>query len=88
MLECQLKIINRLGLHARPAAMIVQTTNKFKAKIRIIKEDMEVDGKSIMGILMLAAPFGSVLKVTADGEDESQVLEGLQKIFDAKFNED
>ncbi len=87
MIECHLKIENKLGLHARPAALFVQTTNRFKSKIRVIKGDMEVDGKSIMGLLMLAAPLGTQLKVILEGEDEQAMLEGLKKIFSAKFNE-
>ncbi|MBI2915962.1 MAG: HPr family phosphocarrier protein, partial [Elusimicrobia bacterium] len=70
MIEQELKIENELGLHARPAALFVQTTNKFKSKIRVRKEEMEVDGKSIMGLLMLAAAMGTALKITIDGEDE------------------
>lgn len=87
MIECLLKIENKLGLHARPAALLVQTTNKFKSKVRIIKEDLEVDGKSIMGLLMLAAPLGTHLKVVADGEDESQLVESLRNLFASKFGE-
>ncbi len=87
MIECQLKVENKLGLHARPAALFVQTTNRYKSKIRVVKGDMEVDGKSIMGLLMLAAPMGTQLKVILEGEDEQAMLEGLKKIFTAKFNE-
>jgi len=87
MIECQLKVENQLGLHARPAALFVQTTNKFKSSIRVIKEDMEVDGKSIMGLLMLAASSGTILKIIVDGEDEYSLLEQLKKIFTNKFGE-
>lgn len=87
MIESNLKIENQLGLHARPAALFVQTTNRYKSKIKVIKGDLEVDGKSIMGLLMLAAPMGTQLKVIIDGEDEQGMLEGLKKIFSAKFNE-
>lgn len=87
MIECALKIENQLGLHARPAALFVQTTNRFKSKVRVIKDDLEVDGKSIMGLLMLAAPLGSILKVVIDGEDESQLVENLTNLFASKFGE-
>ncbi len=88
MIECELTVQNRLGLHARPASLFVQTTNKYKSKIKVVKEHMEVDGKSIMGLLMLAAPMGTVLKIIAEGEDEKLVTEHLKKLFDAKFGEE
>ena len=87
MLECDLTIENQLGLHARPASLFVQTTNRFKAKIKVIKDGFEVDGKSIMGLLMLAAPQGTVLKIIVDGEDEAKLLESLKSLFSKKFNE-
>lgn len=87
MVECHLTIENRLGLHARPASLFVQTTNRFKSRIRVIKDNMEVDGKSIMGLLMLAAPMGTVLMIIAEGEDEQQAVESLQKLFASKFGE-
>ncbi|OGR86507.1 MAG: phosphocarrier protein HPr [Elusimicrobia bacterium RIFCSPLOWO2_01_FULL_60_11] len=88
MIECELTVQNRLGLHARPASLFVQTTNKYKSKVRVMKDAMEVDGKSIMGLLMLAAPMGTVLKITAEGEDESDVIEHLKKLFKSRFGED
>jgi len=78
---------NRLGLHARPAALFVQTTSKFKASIKVRRGDQEVDGKSIMGLMMLAAEEGSQLTVVADGPDEQDVLSALQTHFDNRFNE-
>jgi len=88
MIECLLTVQNRLGLHARPASLFVQTTNKFKSKIKVIKDAMEVDGKSIMGLLMLAAPMGTVLKIIADGEDEEEIVDRLKKLFNSRFGED
>jgi phosphocarrier protein HPr len=88
MIECQLIVQNRLGLHARPASLFVQTTNKFKSKVRVIKDHMEVDGKSIMGLLMLAAPLNTVLKVIVEGEDEKELVEKLKNLFDSRFGED
>lgn len=87
MIECFLKIENRLGLHARPASLFVQTTNRHKSKIRVCKDNMEVDGKSIMGLLMLAAPMGSVLRIVVEGEDESKLIENLKRLFVNKFGE-
>lgn len=87
MIECDLKIENRLGLHARPASLFVQTTNRFKSKVRVFKENEEVDGKSIMGLLMLAAPMGTVLKIVVEGEDEKSAVESLKKLFAGKFKE-
>ena len=88
MIECLLTVENRLGLHARPASLFVQTTNKFKSKIRVVKDNLEVDGKSIMGLLMLAAPIGTVLKIIAEGEDEDEMVVQLKKLFSARFGED
>ena len=88
MIECHLTVENRLGLHARPASLFVQTTNKYKSKVRVIKNNLEVDGKSIMGLLMLAAPMGTVLKVIVEGEDENAMVEHLKKLFAARFGED
>ena len=88
MIECELTVQNRLGLHARPASLFVQATNKYKSKVKVIKGAMEVDGKSIMGLLMLAAPVGTVLKIIAQGDDENEVVEHLKKLFNARFGED
>ena len=81
-------VSNKLGLHARPAALLVQTASRFRSSIKISKEDIQVDGKSIMGILMLAAESGSLLKVTADGEDEVQALQEIETLFQRKFDEE
>ncbi len=87
MIECYLKIENRLGLHARPASLFVQTTNRFKSRIRVLKDSLEVDGKSIMGLLMLAAPMGTNLRVIAEGDDEQAAVDSLKKLFASKFGE-
>ncbi len=87
MIECDLTIENQLGLHARPAALFVQTTNRFKSKIKVIKDDLTVDGKSIMGLLTLAAAQGTSLRVIVEGEDESHLIESLKKLFSSKFGE-
>ena len=87
ILEQKFTIGSKLGLHARPASLFVQMTNRYKSKIRVIKDDFEVDGKSIMGLLMLAAPMGTILKVIVDGEDEQKLVESLKALFSNKFGE-
>ena len=86
-IERQFTISNKLGLHARPAALFVQTTNKFRCSIKVRKGDQEVDGKSIMGLMMLAAEEGSVLCVRADGQDEAELLASLDALFQNLFGE-
>ncbi len=87
MLQKDVIIKNKFGLHARPAAVFVQTASKFKSKIKILKDSQEVDGKSIMGIMTLAANAGSTITLVADGEDESQALEVLDKLIEGGFGE-
>jgi phosphocarrier protein HPr len=88
MQEITVTIKNKLGLHARPAAMVVQTAARFKAKIKIIKDDQEVDGKSIMGIMTLAAGLGSQLSFMVDGEDEAQAATALKELVERGFGEE
>jgi phosphocarrier protein HPr len=87
MIEKNFKVKNRLGLHARPAALFVQTTNKFRSSVKVRKGDQEVDGKSIMGLMMLAAEEGSVLCIMADGDDEFEVHSAMEKLFTDCFGE-
>lgn len=88
MIEQDLKIINRLGIHARPAALIAQTSAGFSCDIRLSKDNITVDAKSIMGVMMLAAEFGSNIHITTSGADEKEAAQALKKIFENKFNED
>ncbi|MEA3362737.1 MAG: HPr family phosphocarrier protein [Thermodesulfobacteriota bacterium] len=81
-------IVNRLGLHARAAAQFVQTATKFSSEVNLIKDDIEVNGKSIMGILLLAAPQGTDIAVTVDGEDEDQAMDVIAELIEAGFGED
>ena len=81
------EIKNKLGLHARAAAKLVHTAARFKSDIKIRKGDEEVDGKSILGILLLAAGRGSVITLKADGEDEREALDAIEKLIEAKFDE-
>ena len=88
MLEKIIVIKNKLGLHARPAAMFVQTTGKFKSSVKIIKDGQEVDGKSIMGLMMLAAGLGTELKLLINGPDENELFAAIEQVIEAKFDEE
>jgi len=87
LIERNLEIKNKLGLHARAAAKLVHIAARFKCDIKIRKGDEEVDGKSILGILLLAAGRGSVITVRADGADETEALDTIQDLIDRKFDE-
>lgn len=81
-------ILNKLGIHARPAAQFVKTANRFQSDIYVEKDGEEVDGKSIMGLMMLAAGHGSVISVNAEGSDADAALAALGELIDRKFEED
>ncbi len=81
-------IVNRLGLHARAAALLVKTASRFASEITIKKEDMEVNGKSIMGILLLAAPKGSDILLMIDGSDEELAMQQLAELIEDGFGEE
>ena len=83
----ELIVQNKMGIHARPAAMIVRITNKFKADVFVEKDEEQVNGKSIMGLMMLAAGKGSRVKFIASGEDAAQMLTELEQLFERKFDE-
>lgn len=82
------EIRNRLGLHARAAAKLVHLSNRFAAEIRLVKDEVEVNGKSIMGVLMLAAPRESRIIVRADGPDAAEAVEAIGALIDGKFGEE
>ncbi len=86
--EKTVKIVNKLGLHARPAAMFVELASKFKAHISVRKDSNEVNGKSIMGIMMLAAANDTVVQIIANGEDAREALDALAALINEKFNEE
>lgn len=88
MLSRSFTIKNRLGLHARAAAQLVQTANQFAAEVTLLKEDIEVNGKSIMGILLLAAPKGTEISVAVDGPDEERAMVVLADLIEDGFGED
>jgi phosphocarrier protein len=87
MMKKELLIENKLGLHARAAAQIVKSASAYTSKITLVKDGLEVDGKSIMGIMMLAAAKGSSVLLEVRGEDEGQALAGLEQLFKDKFGE-
>ena len=87
MNERNIEIKNKLGLHARAAAKLVHTAARFKCDIKIRKGDEEVDGKSILGILLLAAGRGSAITVRANGDDENDAMDAIQELIDRKFDE-
>ena len=87
METCSLSILNALGLHARAAAKFVHTAGRFTAHIRVARGDREVDGKSIMGLLLLAAAQGSDIRIMADGPDESDAIAALCALVERGFDE-
>ena len=88
MIEAQIEIINKLGLHARAAAKFIACTGQFAAKVRVGKTATQlVDGKSIMAVMMLAAAKGTVLHVCIEGKDETQAFEALQTLIQNRFDE-
>jgi phosphocarrier protein HPr len=87
MIERSVQIVNRNGLHARPAAEIVKAAAKFKSEITIVRDDLEVNGKSIMGVMMLAAEFGATLTVRANGPDAQQAVDAIAELIAHRFGE-
>ncbi len=88
MIERMVTIKNRAGIHARPAALLVQTASRYQSTIYIEKENDRINGKSIMGIITLGASYGTSLKLIAEGGDENDAIEAMVKLFDSKFEED
>jgi phosphocarrier protein HPr len=83
----KIEIKNKLGVHARAAALLVQTANRFSAQVTISKDGQTADGRSIMGVLMLAATQGSIIEVEAAGQDAEQAVKAIEKLVDKRFNE-
>lgn len=88
MVKKEFTILNKLGIHARPAAQFVKLANRFEADVFVEKDGEEVDGKSIMGLMMLAAGHGSTILVSADGPDEEAAIEAVGELIARKFEED
>jgi phosphocarrier protein HPr len=84
----QVTIINKLGLHARPAMSFVDTASSFTSDIKVAKDSQVVDGKSIMQLMMLAATQGTELRIDAQGPDAKQAVEALTRLIQSKFDED
>ena len=88
MIQEKIKIKNKLGIHARPATLLAQEAGKFKSEIFIAKDGIEVNAKSIMGIMMIAAEQGSVLILTVKGDDEKEAVKAIKNIFNKIFEEE
>jgi len=88
MTEKEVTIKNRAGIHARPAALIVQTANKFASKIHMIKDNEEINAKSIMGIITLGAGYNTNLRIRAEGPDEQEAVNALAELFERRFEEE
>jgi phosphocarrier protein HPr len=87
MTERSAQIVNKQGIHARPAAEIVKTASRFKSNIIIVRDDLEVNAKSIMGVMMLAAEHGSFVTIRAEGDDADAAIEGICKVIADGFGE-
>ena len=88
MIRRELAIRNRLGLHARAAARFVHTASRFRSRVTAGRDGRVMDGKSILGILLLAASQGTAIEVTAEGEDEDQAMDALAALVDSRFGEE
>jgi phosphocarrier protein len=89
MKEIEVEIRNEAGLHARPSSLFVQVAGEYDANVTVVSDGEEVNGKSIMGLMLLAAEKGRTLKLIADGPEEGEILEALKKLIEVdKFNED
>ena len=85
MTEAELLIRNQLGLHARACALFVKTAARFTSEVYVSRDELEVNGKSIMGVMMLAAEEGSTIRVRVEGPDEREALQALRELVDGKF---
>ncbi|BBB32309.1 phosphocarrier protein [Thermotomaculum hydrothermale] len=88
MIEKKLVLKNKLGLHARAAAKLVQVAEQFKSDVKIVKDNVEADGKSILGVLLLAAPIGTELIFQVSGEDEEDAIKAIENLIEDKFGEE
>ncbi len=88
MVEIETTIKNRAGIHARPSALIAQTAVKFSSRIFLEKNGNRINAKSIMGIITLAASYGSKIKISAEGADEQAAVDAIKNLFETGFNEE
>lgn len=87
MIEKEVKIVNKAGMHTRPASMLVKIAAKYKSDFYIIKEGFQINGKSIIGVMSLAAEYGSTVKLRFDGPDEDKSSDEITKYFEDGFGE-
>ncbi len=87
LVERMVEVVNRAGMHARPAAQLVKLAGSFRSEIRVEKDGLEVNGKSIMGVLMLAAEMGSQLRISADGHDAEDAIAAIADLIGGGFEE-
>ena len=87
-LKENIEIVNELGMHARAAGAFVKTSEKFRSEIKVAKDGMEVNGKSIMGLMMLAAAKGSFITLSVSGDDETEAFGALRELIDSRFGEE
>ncbi|MFZ2948234.1 MAG: HPr family phosphocarrier protein [Desulfuromonadaceae bacterium] len=88
MLRKEFLIINKLGLHARASALLVKTSSRFSSDVKLARDDVEVNGKSIMGIMMLAASKGSSVRLSVDGVDEAEAFQAIGDLISTGFGEE
>lgn len=88
MVEKEVRIVNKLGLHARPAVLLVKAAKRFQCDITLQKDDIAIDAKSILGVLILAAEKGSKIRIIADGPDEKEAVEVISRMFEEGFAEE
>ena len=88
MVEKLLTVKNRAGIHARPAAIIAQTANRFECEVKLIHDDVEVNAKSIMGVITMAAGYNTIVKLQTDGSDEKEAASTIESLFESRFEED
>jgi phosphocarrier protein len=88
MTSCRVVVVNQLGMHARAAARFVHLATRFESQIKVARDSREMDGKSIMGLLLLAAARGTRMTITADGADEAEAIAALSALVESGFGED
>ena len=88
MVEKLLTVKNRAGIHARPAAIIAQTANKFECEVMLARDDTTVNAKSIMGVITMAAGYNTVLSLRTEGTDEKEAADAIEALFNSKFEEE
>ena len=88
MVSAEVRIINKLGLHARPATKLVRTADSGKSEVFLTNKEHRINAKSILGVMMLQAEYGSILKIEVVGEDEALILEKLVRLVENRFEED